>query len=125
VKFNRARVSLFKKDYSGLIDMLNEVEFDDLVYTLDSKLMLIIAFYELGNKDLVTSSVNAFKIFLVRHKNIPDQYKLIFGTFNSYVEKMIKAEYSKKKLEKLREDLEKDKSVASKNWLMEKINNLL
>jgi hypothetical protein len=125
VKFNRARVSLFKKDYSGLIDMLNEVEFDDLVYTLDSKLMLIIAFYELGNKDLVTSSVNAFKIFLVRHKNIPDQYKLIFGTFNSYVEKIIKAEYSKKKLEKLREDLEKDKSVASKNWLMEKINNLL
>lgn len=125
VKFNKARVALFKKDYSGLIDLLNEVEFDDLVYTLDSKLMLIIAFYELDNKDLVTSSVNAFKIFLLRHMNIPDQYKLIFGTFNSYVEKIIKAEYSKDRLEKLRIDLQKDKSVASKNWLMEKINNLL
>ncbi len=125
VKFNSARLSLFKKDYDTLIDLLNEVEFDDLVYTLDSKLMLIIAYYELGNKDLAMSSVNAFKVFLVRHKNIPDQYKLIFGNFNSYVEKMIKLEFEKNRLAKVKEDLEGNASVASKNWLIEKFNEVL
>ncbi|WP_235293691.1 outer membrane protein assembly factor BamD [Portibacter lacus] len=125
IKFNKARVALFKKDYDGLIDLLNEVEFDDFVYTLDSKLMLIIAFYELDNKDLAISSVNAFKVFLVRHKNIPDQYKLIFGNFNSFLEKIVKLSYDKKKLEKLKIDLLNEKSVASKNWLTEKIEELL
>lgn len=125
IKFNKSRVALFKKDYDALIDLLNEVEFDDLVYTLDSKLMLIIAFYELGNKDLAMSSINAFKVFLVRHKNIPDQYKLIFGNFNSYVEKIIKLQFTKNKLNKLKEDLALEKSVASKNWLNEKIQELL
>lgn len=125
VKFNSARVALFKEDYDMLIDLLNEVEFDDLVYTLDSKLMLIIAYYELGNKDLASSSVNAFKIFLIRRKNIPDQYKIIFGNFNTFVEKLIKLEYSKKKLEKVKNDLEANVSVASKKWLIEKIEELL
>lgn len=125
VKFNLARISLFKKDYDALIDLLNEVEFNDLVYTLDSKLMLIIAFYELENKDLAMSSVNAFKVFLVRHKNIPDQYKLIFGNFNSYVEKLIKLEFSKLKLAKLLTDLKAEKSIASRNWLIEKLEELL
>lgn len=125
IKFNSARVALFQKDYNSLIDLLNEVEFDDLVYTLDSKLMLIIGFYELGNKDLALSSINAFKVFLVRHKNIPDQYKLIFGNFNSFVEKMIKLEFSRKKLEQLLKDVEASNSVASKNWLIDKLKQLL
>ncbi|WP_235298361.1 outer membrane protein assembly factor BamD [Portibacter marinus] len=125
LQFNLARVALFKKDYDGLIDLLNEVEFDDLVYTLDSKLMLIIAYYEMNNKDLAQSSVNAFKVFLVRHKNIPDQYKLIFGNFNSYIEKIMKLAYSKPKLKKLKDDLARDGSVASRNWLVEKIDELL
>ena len=90
MQFNLARVALFKKDYEQLIDLLNEVEFDDLVYTLDSKLMLIIAYYEMKNRDLAQSTISAFKVFLVRHKNIPDQYKLIFGNFNSYLEKIMK-----------------------------------
>ncbi len=125
IKFNSARVALFKKDYDTLIDLLNEVEFDDLVYTLDSKLMLIIAYYEQENKDLAISSVNAFKIFLIRHKNIPDQHKLIFGNFNSFVEKMIKLEFSKKKIAKLITQLEVNNSVASKNWLLEKMKELV
>ncbi len=125
LKFNSARVALFKKDYDALIDLLNEVEFDDRVYTLDSKLMLIIAYYEMQNKDLAQSTVNAFKVFLVRRKNIPDQYKLIFGNFNSFLEKIIKLEYSKPRLEKLRKELEENTSVASKNWLKEKIDALL
>lgn len=125
VTFNLARLTLYKRQYEKLVELLSEVEFDDLVYTLDSKLMLIIAFYELANKDSAFSSINAFKIFLIRHKNIPDQYKLIFGNFNTYAEKLIKLEFSKKKLEKLRKTIVEDTNVASKNWLIEKIDELI
>lgn len=125
ISFNKARVAMFKKDYESLIDLLNEVEFNDLVYTLDSKLMLIIAFYELGHKEIASSSINAFKIFILRHKNIPDQYKLVFGNFVSFSEKLIKQEFSTKKLQNLKNQLVKENNVASKNWLMEKIDELL
>jgi hypothetical protein len=68
VTFNMARLSWYRKDYTKVIEYLQNVEFADMIYELNSKTILIATYYETNEMDPLESLLESFKVFLVRNK---------------------------------------------------------
>lgn len=127
VTFNLARVYWFKGELHKVIQYLQNVEFDDMVYDLGSKSMLIRAYYDLGEFDPLYSLLDSFKVFLIRHKKTLTKGRQEgYMKYISYVKKLVKIiPGDKTAIEKLRKDIEESKQGVAKKWLLEKVDELM
>nr|MBS0038524.1 hypothetical protein [Saprospiraceae bacterium] len=126
VTFNLARLYLYKKDLGKVLELLREVEFDDMSYSLSSKAMLLATYYDLDEIDALHSFLNSFRVFLNRKKNqLPDQRRKNYLNLIKYVKKMSSLNpYDKQAIVSLKKELENTKDVADMQWLMEKLAEL-
>ena len=104
--------------------MLQQVEYNDVFYLLDSKLTLIKTFYELKEFESLTALLESFKMLLRRKKIISEQQRIIYSHFVQYVKRMMNCVNKKRALE-LKEELQKPHQVADIGWLREKADELL
>ena len=75
-----ARVYFFKKEYDKVLELLQQVEYDDVFYLLDAKVALIKTFYELEEIDSLVALLDSFKMLLRRKKILPKILELITTT---------------------------------------------
>ncbi len=125
VNFNLAQIYFYQKKYDNVKVLLQEVEFEDFIYNLGSKAMLLAIYYETDELEPLYSLFESFRTYLNRHKDIPlsrRQYYMNLIKFTKKLTKIIPGD--KKSLQKLKEELEMTKNVASYGWLMEKISEL-
>ena len=124
--FSLARIYINNKEYSKLLDLLHQVEFEDLNYALIGKAMQASAYYELDELDALDSYLDSFKVYINRNKNIPVDRKKSYQNFIRYIKKltrMIPGDKAAK--EKLRLELmENRKNTRNYEWLMEKVEEL-
>lgn len=66
--YNLAELSYYRKDYDKALTYLNQVEFTDIYYSLDSKKMMLKIYYELEEVDALFSLIASFKMYLKRTK---------------------------------------------------------
>lgn len=121
--FNKARVFMNMKRYSDVIEVLRNVEYEDITYNINSRLMLIASFYELDEYDILESTIKAFKVFLRRKRNISVSRKANFTDHCDVIFNLIKASDRKdiKRIEKAQEILWSNSGIPNKTWLKEKI----
>ncbi len=125
VSFNLATVFFFKKNYYKVIELLQSVEYEDISYNLNSKSMLINVYYELSEHDALNSLLDTFKTFLNRHKELTKERSDSYLSLIKYVKKMMKIIHGEKeKIDILIKDIESASNLASKSWLLEKVNAL-
>lgn len=124
--FNLARVYLYQKKYDRVLDLLRNVEYEDIGYNLISKTMLTITYYELDEIEALDSFLESFRMFLNRHKNIPQQRRQSYLNLLKYVRKMTRlAPGDKAARDKLRTELVANRSVTvNYEWLVEKLEEL-
>ncbi len=122
--FNMARVFFFQKKYDEVLNLLQQVEYNDVFYMLDSKLTLIKTFYELDENESLDALLDSFSMLLRRKKLISQQYRTIYTQFVFYVKKMLRYT-DKKKLQALKDEIHTAKNVADLGWLKEKIDELV
>ena len=122
--FNMARLFFYKKEYDKVLNLLQQVEYNDVFYLLDSKLTLIKTFYELKEFESLTALLESFKMLLRRKKIISEQQRIIYSHFVQYVKRMMNCVNKKRALE-LKEELQKPHQVADIGWLREKADELL
>ena len=121
--FNKARVYGNMKDWDNVVETLRNVEYEDLTYNLNSKLILMIAYYELEEFLVLDSFMKSFKVFLRRRRNIPKARKEAFLGFTNVLSNIVKADdrMDKKRIVSAQQMLDENPSIPNKAWLREKI----
>ncbi len=125
VKYNLAQVYFYQKKYDEVIQLLQEVVFEDFSYNLNSKVMLLLTYYETDEIEPLYSLFESFRTYLNRHKDIPLSRRQSFAELIKYTKKLTKlVPGDKKSVQKIKSEVETAKNVASHGWLMEKIAEL-
>ena len=126
VTFNLARLHYYKKDYEKVISLLQEVEYEDIVYSLSSKSLLIATYYENNEIEALYSLLESFRVYLNRRKDIPDILKRSHRNLIKFTKKLIRiVPGDNKAIEKIKEEIENTADgIADVKWLKEKISEL-
>lgn len=125
VKSNLATVYFYQKKYSEVINLLKEIEITDILANLNAKTILMATYYEMDETNLLYSFMESFKVFLSRHKGINNERRVGYLNLIKFTRKLTEIiPRDKKAIQKLKEELEATKSVASLNWLKEKVEEL-
>ncbi|MCO6493010.1 MAG: hypothetical protein J5I98_31615 [Phaeodactylibacter sp.] len=123
--YNLAKVYFSRQQYEKVIEKLREVEYDDQVYALGSKLMLLRTYFELREFLALDSLVESFRIFLRRKKDISREVRQQYMNVLRFVRKLSRVDpRDKAAIHKLREEVKACNALAAKRWIMEKVEEL-
>ncbi|WP_373553356.1 hypothetical protein [Haliscomenobacter sp.] len=126
LSFNLSQLYLYQKKYPKVISILQEVEYNDYITNLAAKSTLIGAYYEVGELDPLSSLLESFRVYLNRNNEIPIPRKILYKNLIKFTKKLISLPPSdNKKLLVLKQEVESTKNIASRDWLLEKIAELV
>ncbi len=125
VKTNLASVYFYQKKYDKVIELLQEVEFPDIISNLNAKSLLLLSYYDMEENYLLDSFIESFKVYISRHKDIAEEKKQSYLNQIKFIKKLSELlPRDKKALQKLKTELENTKNVASAVWIKAKIEEL-
>lgn len=70
IAYNQSRLLYAKGEYKAALRLVHKVNFTDVYYQLDSKILLLKIYYDLNDEDALLSQISALKIFLKRSREI-------------------------------------------------------
>lgn len=125
VTYNQARLYYSHKKHKEALRQLLSVEFTDVYYHLDSKVLLLKIYYELNDFEPLLSLIDTFRVYLRRNKLISDYQKLIYTNFARFVKKLTRVKLgSKKPVSEISTEIDIVKQVADIGWLKERVEEL-
>ena len=126
VTFSLARLYFNQNKFEDVIEKLRDVEFNELTYNLDAKVLLLATYYEVDEISAMISLADSYRTFLNRHeKDITKAKQLRYLNFIKFIKKLSRVKYQdKKSKEKLIEDIQSTDGVVNKAWLTEKAKGL-
>ena len=120
--YNLARYHFAKQDYDQVIELLQQVEYNDVFYGVDSRAILLKTYYELDETEALYGLLDSFTLFLRRNKLIARDHKSSYLNRIRFVKKLIKIKpRDKKRLEKLKQELDSAGPIADVKWLKDKL----
>ncbi len=123
--FNLARLYYYKKEYDKVISLLQEVEYEDIVYSLSSKSLLLATYYENDEIEPLYSLLESFRAYINRRKDIPERWKKSYSNLIRFTKKLTRIiPGDKKALNKIKEELNNAGEVADTKWLQSRIAEL-
>ena len=125
VTFNLARLYYYQKNYEKVIELLQEVEYEDIVYSLSSKSLLIATYYESDEIEPLYSLLDSFRVYLNRRKDIPDRWRKNHQNLVRFTKKLVRIiPGDDKAIEKIKKEIDESDGIADVKWLKEKIAEL-
>ena len=125
LNFNLARLHFYKKEFDTVLTFLNRVNYDDIWYNINSKILLLATYYELNEIEPLFSSIDSYTAFLRREKSLDNTRKQRHLNFTTNLKKIINFQDQRLKLSKVKESIIDSKTIVNKEWLLEKIDALL
>jgi hypothetical protein len=120
--FNLAKLFFYRKEYDKVLSLLQNVDYTDIFYQLDSKATLMKVYYELDSYLPLMSLKESFRILLKRKKLISEQNRINYMNFIRFTMKLFRVDVrDKPKIILLKKEVSETKNVADKGWLLEKI----
>ncbi len=124
--FALALLSFELKEYNKAKSHLLEVNFLDDYYQISYKVLLIKCYYELEESSVLQSSIEAFRIYLIRQKSISQVNRAAYQSYVNLMKKLLRIKAGgTKKLTNLQTEVLKEKQIAERQWLLQKIEELL
>jgi len=124
--FNMARYYFAVKKYDSVLTLLQRVEYSDIFYQLDAKCTLLKTYYEIGEALPIHSLKDSFRILLRRKKHITEQQKANYLNLLKFTIRLHKTNVrNHKDLQQLKNEITTTQNIADKNWLLEKLNELM
>ncbi len=115
--YNRAYFFYATGDYKKALAALQEVEFTDLYYQLDSRAILLKCFYEIDDEDALFYHIGAFRLFLARNKTISDYQRITYSNLVRFTSALTRSAGSRKKISELIAKMNSVKQIADRGWL--------
>lgn len=123
--FNLAYLYFHQKKYQKVIELLQNVEYSDVVYALSAKQVLLRTYYESNEYLAMDSFLDSFRIYLRRNKLISKNLKREHNNFLTFLKKLASLNTADgQALKRLRKKIEETRSVIFKKWLLEKVEEL-
>lgn len=132
-RFNLAYFYYSQKSYDEAIELLQKVEFSEVYYNLLTRILLLKIYFENRNVKALDYSLETFRIFLLRTKQLETNRQksgLNLIRFTKKLSRIIEdkplltpKEYSKK-LELFTAQIEKSQKVLNRSWLLQKVKDL-
>lgn len=122
--YNRAKLAYHQGDYSKVLDLLNQVSYNDIFYNLDSRVLLIKTYYERNEVVALDSAITSLNTFLNRKKRVVADYqRQLYSNFTHYVKQLSSlSPNSAKEVQNLSTKLENTSLVADKGWLQKQVD---
>jgi hypothetical protein len=122
VTFNMAKMYFFGGRYKDVLQLLNGVKSEDLMYILGANALLIKTYYELEDKEELYKHLANFKINLKRRKKINEAERKSYLQFIEATTQLTQLpKRDKKALRDLKLTIQDQPSVAEQEWLLEKV----
>ncbi|MEO8211156.1 MAG: hypothetical protein ABI840_11410 [bacterium] len=113
-------------DFNDSLVYVSKLNNEDIFNKSYIKELVIINYFELKYYDLLTEQLDSYKKFLVNNETFPDSYKVPSKNFINFVYKLYKAVSDKKTdLHYLKEEVNKEKDLLFKEWILKKIEEIL
>ena len=124
--FSLARLETYRANYEKVIDNINKIIFDDVWYNLNARSLLMTAYFELGEIQVLESLLQSFRAYVAREKSLPKSRKTNYLNLISFTRQLLSLDNtSAEKLNELKEKITSTQGVVNKPWLLEKINALM
>ncbi len=122
----KARLDFHSKNYTAALGELNKINSKQFYFYLRIRILRIKIYYDLNEIDAVTYIIDAVKHYITRNKKLIGTNFDLINNLLIYLNKIIKVRLGKIKdsKTKLLNDIEEIPNIASKDWLIEKINTL-
>ncbi|MEM8907446.1 MAG: hypothetical protein AAGD05_06330, partial [Bacteroidota bacterium] len=111
-----------KQEYQKVMELLQQVQFRDVLYNLDTRRMLLRSYFEMGAFEPLDSLLESFLIFIRRRGDL-SYHKENFLNLIKFTKKLLLIGHEKKARIQLRKTVMGASAVADKQWLLEKIDN--
>lgn len=119
-----AQLAYYEKDYDQVLLELQKVEFREFSLKVNAEVTLIATLYELEEFLVLNDVLKSFNKFLSRSRGVSSGQKDSYKNLIKFVAKLIKPQKAEQ-LKKLKEEIQNTKGLASKSWLLEKVDELL
>jgi len=131
--YNLANYYYETKEYKKATRLLQSVEFSEVYYNLDSKVMLLKIYFEQEEEEAFFSFVAAFQAYLTRNKLISKDNYVIYSNFVRFARQIFTHKTSlpylqkknSKKIIQLKNTIINTKQVANINWLTKEMDKLV
>lgn len=125
IEFNKAKLHYEQKNYDAAIGILRTQQYDDIIFNLSAKVLLVKSFYEKKEFLLLDSFLESFRIFVLRNKQMNTTSKKIHQEFIRIINRLIKMEYtSNKEIEVFKNKIISLDNLPDKAWILEKLDAL-
>ena len=122
VTYNSALLYFYQKKYDNVISLLQQVEYEDYIYNISSKQILLRTYYEMELTDPLFFLIDSFRAYLYRNPKISTQIKESYSNFLTITKKLARTnKRDAKTLNSLKEEINTKKNLASRSWIIEKI----
>jgi hypothetical protein len=123
--FNLANLYSHQKKHTQVIELLRNVEYSDVVYSLGSKVILVRTYYDLGEYLALDSLIDSFRIYLRRNKVLSKNLKREYNNFLNLVKKLTTIDTrNPKEIAMIRKRVAAVSYATPKRWLNEKIKDI-
>ncbi len=120
-RYMQARLLMAHQDYESVIDKLQYFQTRDTFTNLDAKVLLIKAYYELGEFDLLEYVLNNFKQLLSR-KKVLTYHKKNYSNFQKILGKIMNLPVGESAAKaKVVKQIREATILTEKEWLMEQL----
>lgn len=119
--YNLAFWHFHKGEYSQTLQLLQQVEFTDLYYQLDSRVIILKIYFEQDDTETFFYHSSAFRIFLRRNKLVSDYQRTIYLNLVRFTQKLFRAGTSRRKIQAVKKLVDENRQVADLAWLLKKI----
>ncbi len=124
--YNFAALYFATGAYSKAMRLLQEVEFTDVYYHVDSKALLLKTYYELEEWEPLLSLVDAFGNYLRRNRMISEYQRKVYWNFLKFAKKLVRKHLgSRKPVEEIVREMEEVQEIADLRWLRLKAGELI
>lgn len=113
--FNLADLSFHQNEFQKTLDHLNKLEYSDIYYTLNGRVLLLKTYFHLEEIEPLLSGIAAFRIFLKRNKKITKDVKKSYLNFCQLLSQIVKSKSTKNSI--ILTKIENTQQVISKSWL--------
>jgi hypothetical protein len=122
VNFNLSRVYFEKRDYNKAQLLLTRFEYDDMLFNIIAKTMLLKIYYEQGELDAFESLLESMRIYLQRKEALDPTRKAAYKNMISLMKKLLNHNpYSKAQTERLKVTVESTQPLMEKDWLLKQL----
>ena len=123
--YNLARLYFTKKEFNKAMPMLAQIDDNDLLLNLDSRVMLLKMYFETGEYDALDNLLTSFRILLLRKKKVIGYHQQHYLNMLRYTKKMMKLNrYDREAVAKFKKEVAAHKGVIEKAWMVEWVSGL-